>query len=121
MWLDEGRFDLLSNRRRLTPPPTAARIDQLIEARAWNDAALAARMEATSSRLRGRRMALLAFQTAESTRGTRRHCNRKSRSAALSDIRCACRSPPQDERYARHQFAGGTASSGNIWLRGLLR
>ena len=41
MWLDEGRFDLLTNRRRLTPPPTAARIDQLIEARAWNDAALA--------------------------------------------------------------------------------
>ena len=41
MWLDEGRFDLLTNQRRLTPPPTAARIDQLIEARAWNDAALA--------------------------------------------------------------------------------
>jgi hypothetical protein len=41
MWLDEGRFDLLTNQRRLTPPATAARIDQLIEARAWNDAALA--------------------------------------------------------------------------------
>ena len=126
MWLDDGRFDLLTNQRRLTPPPTAARIDQLIEAGAWNDAALALvelelPMEATSSRLRGRRMALLAFQTAESTCGARRHCNRKSRSAALSDIRCACRSPPQDERYARHQFAGGTASLGNIWLRGLLR
>jgi len=41
MWLDEGRFDLLTNQRRLTPPSSAARIDQLIEARAWNDAALA--------------------------------------------------------------------------------
>src|SRR6476659_10952614 len=41
MWLDGGRFDLLTNQRRLTPPPTAARIDQLIEARAWDDAALA--------------------------------------------------------------------------------
>ena len=36
----EGRFDLLTNQRRLTPPATAARIDELIEARAWNDAAL---------------------------------------------------------------------------------
>jgi hypothetical protein len=34
MWLDDGRFDLLTNQRRLTPPATAARIDQLIEARA---------------------------------------------------------------------------------------
>ena len=31
----EGRFDLLTNQRRLTPPATAARIDELIEARAW--------------------------------------------------------------------------------------
>ena len=37
----EGRFDLLTNQRRVTPPATAARVDQLIEARAWNDAALA--------------------------------------------------------------------------------
>src|SRR6476619_5758672 len=36
----EGRCDLLTNQRRLTPPATAARIDELIEARAWNDAAL---------------------------------------------------------------------------------
>ena len=67
MWLDEGRFDLLTNQRRLTPPPTAARIDQLIEAGAWNDAALALvelelPMEATSSRLRGRRMACSLFR-----------------------------------------------------------
>src|SRR6478672_3360372 len=64
MWLDEGRFDLLTNQRRLTPPSSAARIDQLIEARAWNDACRTwtARMEATSSCLRGRRMACSLFR-----------------------------------------------------------
>ena len=125
MWLDEGRFDLLTNQRRLTPP-TAARIDQLIEARAWNDAALAlVELELPAWKLRR-----LVYEDGEWHCSLSRQpnlpvaledCNRKSRSAALSDIRCACRSPPQDERYARHQFAGGTATSGNIWLRGLLR
>jgi hypothetical protein len=58
-------------------PATTARVDRLIESGAWTDAALAlVELElrqwiASSSHLRGRRVALLALEAADSSRWAR--------------------------------------------------
>jgi hypothetical protein len=121
----EGRFDLLTNQRRLTPPATAARIDELIEARAWNDAALTL-VELELPAWKQRR---LIYEDGKW------HCSlsrRPNLPVALDDTATASHEvlplaywlrslkKPQDERDAGQSVCRWPGSPINIWLCSLL-